>query len=290
MKLVSSSELGTYNTCTKQHELAYTRELEPVIMPLHIRRGEVGHRVLETYYERRVANDTHIEATAQALDLIIGHYLANADYSDFEYIDMLSDLQKLMTAYFKYYENDSFKIIGIESTYSTEITHGLHFGGILDLIVELTKGPNRGEIQIWDHKFVNNFKTDDDLKFDVQIPRYIKTLRANNINVRRAIFNQIRYRKMKDPKPEDLFRRSPLMMNSVSIDNVWKETEDTIREIDIIPNVVRRNIAFNTCKHCFFKDICMAELSGIPTDKMESIQYRKRLRPLQEWAIAEVEV
>jgi hypothetical protein len=262
----------------------YDLEIEPRQYPIHIRRGQVGHAMLEEYYTALMNGLSWLSAVANAKNVFL-KYLSAVAVDDHEYIQMLVDLKNLMMTYFEYYKSDRFRILAVEKTYMAPMYDDIYFGLILDLLIEKTTGSHRGEIEIWDHKFVNNFKSDDDLRLDGQQPKYIMTAQLNGLPVKRAIFNQIRYRKMKDPKPEDLFRRSPLISTQEAINTVWSEATDAAIEINDDKAPIRRTLSYSACKFCFFKRVCMAELAGEPVDTMLKTEYKKRHSPLKDWML-----
>lgn len=289
MFIVSNTQITAKNTCDRQHGYMYDEELEPVNYPLHIKRGIAGHKVLETYYRARQQGLDHNSAVQEAMATLIG-IIGQADPEDTENALMLGHLSWLLIEYFKFYENDPFKVLAVETTYSAELNGDLQFGIILDCVLEMTTGAFRGYVNIVDHKFVNNFLTPDDLRLNAQQPKYTKVARLNDLPIKDAIFNQIRYRKMKSPSPTDLFRRSPLLSNEVAIDTVWKEARETAVEIyeqnmGIASINHRRRQSYSSCKYCFFKDLCMAELNGQDTTIMRKAQYQKRSRPLKDWML-----
>jgi hypothetical protein len=292
MYIVSNTGITAKNTCDAQHGYMYTEELEPIIYPLHIRRGIAGHKVLETYYLARQQGLDHASAVQEAMATLIG-IIGQADPEDIDEQHMLGHLSWLLIEYFKFYEDDKFKVISVETAYSAPFNgiYQISFGMILDVVVEMTTGAFRGYYNIMDHKFVNNFLSPDDLRLNAQQPKYHKVAQLNGMPVKDAIFNQIRYRKMKYPSGTDLFRRSPLLSNSTAIGTVWKEAQQTAVDIyeeetgGRLPNRRRRQ-SYSNCKYCFFKDLCMAELNGQDTTVMRKAQYQKRSRPLKDWMLS----
>lgn len=289
-KIVSNTEITSKNTCDRQHDYMYNQELEPRVYSLHIRRGIAGHAVLESYYNCRKDNWNHEAAVDFAMDTLRG-IIKESDPDDLEHTKMLGQLSRLMTNYFDYYKNDTFKVLAVERIYTASMAEYITFGMYLDTLVEHTTGQFRGAVDLLDHKFVNNFKTPDELRLDAQQPKYVKVTRLNGINVRQAVFNQIRYRVMKDPKPEDLFRRSPLLSSKQAVETVWEEATATAEDIyrqdmGIDPINARRRQSYSACKYCFFKDLCMAELAGEDTTIMRQMQFQQRKRPLKDWMLS----
>lgn len=287
--IVSNTEITSKNTCHKQHDYMYNQELEPTQYSIAVRRGVAGHAVFETYYLSRQNNMSHRAAVDDAMDTLYS-IIGSSDPDDIEHTQMLAHLSWLMLKYFDYYSDDTFKVLAVENVFAAPIANDVNFGMYLDVLIERTTGEYRGSIDLLDHKFVNNFKTPQDLKLDAQQPKYIKVTRLNDINVRQAIFNQIRYRKMKDPSPTDLFRRSPLLSTKQAIETVWQEAGDTA--VDLYLEKInddfntRRTLSYSACKYCFFKDLCMAELAGEDTTIMRNTQFQKRKRPLKDWMLS----
>jgi hypothetical protein len=283
--IISNTRITAKNVCDKQHDYMYNQNLEPRKYSIPIQRGIAGHKVLETYYLARYAGESHDVAVNEAMNRLY-FIVAESDPDDIEHTQMLAHLSWLLTKYFECYKDDKFKVISVEGVYSAPLINDIYFGMILDVVIELTTGPFCGQYEIWDHKFVHNFMSVDDLRLNGQQPKYIKVARLNNLPIRQAIFNQIRYRKMKNPVPADLFRRSPLMSSDTAIEQVWRDTQ-TVGQIIMHDNSEPvRALNYSACKFCFFKDLCMTELAGEPTEIMRKVQYQKRISPMKDWMLS----
>lgn len=283
--IVSNTRITAKNTCDKQHDYMYNQEIEPRKYSIPIQRGLAGHKVLERYYLSRQIGESHNTATNFAMEALY-KIIAESDPDDIEHTQMLAHLSWLLIKYFENYEDDKFRVISVEKMYHAPLIDDIYFGMILDVVIELTTGAFRGQYEIWDHKFVHNFMTVDDLRLNGQQPKYIKVAKLNNLPVRQAVFNQIRYRKMKNPSPSDLFRRSPLMSSDKAIEQVWKDTQTVGQIIKHNNSEPVRVLNYSACKFCFFKDICMAELAGESTEIMRRVQYKKRDSPMKDWMLS----
>ena len=293
-KIISSTEITAKNTCDKLHDYMYNQNLEPAQYSLEIRRGYTGHKVLQAYYECLRDNWNHEAAVNYASDTL-GDIIRESDPEDTEHTQMLADLSRLLIKYFDYYRGDTkkYKILAVEKVFTTPISGETGFGMILDLLVERITGEFRGYVDIIDHKFTNNFKTNDDLRLDGQQPRYDITLRANGYPIKDCIFNQIRFRKIKDPTPDQLFRRSSLLSTSKAVQNIWNETRDTADKIHgeasgSYKKRTGRTLSYSACHRCFFRELCFAELAGQDTTAMRKIEFKQRQRPLQSWVLSNV--
>lgn len=288
--IISNTEITAKNTCDRLHGYMYLEELEPAEYSLHIRRGVVGHAILQAYYTARMEGSSHLYAIDVAMDTLYD-IIQKSDPDDFEHTKMISHLSKLLIKYFQRYEHDTYKILAVETMLTAPmIDEEIIFGLYADVLAEHTTGEFRGYVDIIDHKFVNNFKSPTELRTDAQQPKYKKTADLNGMPIRNAIFNQIRYRSMKDPSNDDLFRRSPLMLSKTGVDTVWQEAVETATDIsqEKITGVhnTRRRQTHGNCKYCFFVDLCMAELAGEDTTIMRQTQFQKRKRPLKDWMLS----
>lgn len=285
--IVSNTRITAANTCGRQHAYMYGDHLEPKQYSLSIRRGTAGHQVLQTYYIARMSGLDHKSAVSEAMDTIY-ETIRESDPDDYDNAKMLAHLTWLMIKYFEYYQADKFKILAVETLFTAPLINDIEFGMYLDVLIEHTTGEYRGYVDIWDHKFVNNFKSNDDLRLDGQQPKYMKVAKLNNLPIRNAIFNQIRYRSMKNPQYTDLFRRSPLLSSAQAIDTIWSETKQTAIDITEHNIPFRRVLNYSACKNCFFKDLCMTELAGEDTTLMRQSQYQARTSPLKDWMLSNV--
>jgi hypothetical protein len=288
--IISNTEITAKNTCDALHGYMYLQGLEPIKYSLSIRRGIAGHAILADYYKCRKDNWNHAAAVDYSTNTFY-EIVKNSDPDDTDHTVMLGQLAKLLKRYFRRYENDTYKILAVEELMTAPMVEGqIVFGLYLDVLAEITTGEFRGYVDIIDHKFVNNFKTPDELRLDPQQPKYKKTADLNGLPIRNAIFNQIRYRQMKDPSDDDLFRRSPLLSSKIAVDTVWKEATETAEDIKYENTRdrynTRRRQSYGNCKYCFFKDLCMAELAGQDTTIMRTAQYQKRNRPLKDWMLS----
>jgi len=288
--IISNTEITAKNTCDKLHDYMYLQNLEPRQYSLSIRRGVIGHAVLEVYYTCRKDGFNHYSAVESAMDKLY-KIIAESDPDDVEHTTMLGQLAKLLIRYFQYYEYDTYKILAVEKIMTAPMVDDeIVFGLYVDVLAEITTGEYRGYVDIIDHKFVMNFKSIDDLRLDPQQPKYHKTAQLNGLPIKNAIFNQIRFRQMKNPTDEDLFKRSPLLSSQTAIDTVWEEATQTAEDINYEKSrdrhITRRRQSYSACKNCFFKDICMTELAGQDTTIMRQAQYQIRNRPLKDWMLS----
>lgn len=104
--------------------------------------GDAFHLVLEGYYRSLQAGVKPHEATKAAWDVL--KPLRDAD----DYADMLTDLERVLTSYFEFAENDQWDVIAVEE----ELTYlglGFDYSARLDLVV---KNREDGMMYVVEHK------------------------------------------------------------------------------------------------------------------------------------------
>lgn len=280
---VSGSQIDTYNRCGKLHEYTYTMSLEPAIGFVNLARyrGNKGHESLAVYYQALLEGEPRDVARKLALDYLRSE-AKKVDQSIINYFDLIKvilGLIPMLERYFDHYVEEPFKIISVEREFSVDFDDTVEYLMITDLLVEWTKGEWRGEPVIIDHKFVHDFKSEGQLKMDGQQPKYVKAVRENGYRAKRAVFNQIRTRDIKNPRHQDLFRRSPLKQTLPEINAVWEEHKETALEIAYDPKKPRRIMQESICKYCVFKDLCHLELTGIDSSNFIQSNFVKRKSP-----------
>lgn len=279
--IISNTEVTSYNLCKRQHYYRFRRELEPRPQQLSfaLYRGLIGHLALEAYYLEMKAGlpvETCRKTALNVIDREISWVVANWP-EDFDRVQLLIKLKALIEAYSEFYRQEPFHIVAVEKVYTAPVDqiHDIRYGMKLDLLVEYIKGPFKGDLVIVDHKFVYNFKSQAELEMDGQIPKYIKTVRYNDLYVSKGIFNQLRHRNMKNPKPEDIFNRtSPIKPTETESLTIWEEQTETAIEIATKNIPPRRTLSPIVCRGCYFQPLCRAELVGQNVTNMIEISYQ----------------
>lgn len=284
-KTVSNTEVTAYNTCTRMHDYMYNQGIGPKRFSSAIYRGVIGHEALAAYYLEIKEGRPELALKA-AQDVVMKEMarVALETPEEFDTIKLLMDLKSLLEIYARVYAVETFRPLEIEKIYMASVNDEANYGMILDVLGEYISGPYKGDIVVVDHKFVYNFKSASDLDMDAQMPKYIKTVRANGYTVGKAMFNQLRYRQLKVPSPKDLFQRSSYKPLPGEMDTVWAEQLEAVEEIMNAPRAIRRTQSPFICKSCFYQPLCKAELSGADTTHMRVSMYEKRSRPLKNIA------
>lgn len=287
---ISNSEVSTWLVCQRQYYYQFDLSLEPVYFSEALSRGLLGHEVLAVYYKALKDGVPHDDAVFKARQFLMT-YMGGTTYD----LSIVLEVDTILQAYWAYRQGDpNWRILHVEEQFTTFLSNEFEFSMRLDLLVQdLTTG----EIILVDHKFVYDFWTQDDLMLNPQLPKYIGSLRANNIKVDRAILNQLRYRKLKEPTPERLFVHESYTPTNAKVVNVIRDQITKSQEIIAwreLPLEVRAKKATRilnkiVCKSCPVKTLCTAELDGAPIDYLIKSDYKSRSYGYNEPSTASLE-
>lgn len=282
--IISGTQITTYNSCTLAHHYMYDLGLGPVELSMPLYRGQLGHSALETYYSLRAEGFSSTEAGEGAYMIIEGEMgrIGEEEPWNDKKIKEASQIGLRIREYPKVYEDEPFKVIAIEKEYRAPMAPSIQFGFIVDLLVEMQRGPRKGQTGVIDHKFSYNWKTPAELTLDAQLPKYRKALQLNGFPVEWIMFNQIRTREMKYAHPRDMFKRAFHMATDKASEVIWAEQKETALDIQRNVTIPRRSLAPMVCKSCFFKEPCMMSMNGQDTTKVLLMDFEKRTRPLKE--------
>jgi hypothetical protein len=277
--IISNTQIATKNLCDKAHDLRFIKNLEPKRLPPAIYRGVLGHSALEQYY-LLLRDGKPVEECRDGALAVLDREIARISREtpeEFEQISLILGLRKLIEAYAEVYRIEPFKVLEVEKEYHAPVSPSIDYGLRLDLLVEMTSGEYRGDLVVVDHKIVYNFKTALDIQMDAQLPKYIKALRENGLVVTKGIFNQIRYRSLKNPSPVDLYRRDWLKSNKAEIEQIWSEQERVANQIVLDTEskaMPIRTLSLLVCRSCMFQGPCKAELNGDDVTQMLEANYQ----------------
>lgn len=274
--LISNSEVKSYLDCERKHFYSFRKGLKPTTYSKALTRGIVGHEALEAYYKAK--KDGHDLAFCMtAMEIVLNE--AGRKYP--EYSAELTQLSAVLGRYVSQYWDEPWKILEVESPHSMLLGNSIEYGLRLDLLVEVTAGTDKGQIVIVDHKFVYDFFTDRELEMNAQQVKYIATLRKNGIPVRKAILNQIRYRQLKAPKANMLFRRSSIYAKDKEAQRFIDEFAKVAVDLNYLyglteeehKDATKMHIDKQTCGKCAYQPLCKLYLEGIDETRTERMLY-----------------
>lgn len=267
MMRISNSEVNTYLECKRKHYYSYVLGLKSVNAGFALNHGNIGHDVWAFYYKTwSETNKDNAEdvAVARLLELSI-------EYKKKEYVKGTKAINMVMRRfdeYTKFYAKERFKVLGVEETFVVKIPGGNDFAFTVDLLIEYTSGPYKGEVVPLDFKWCWNFWTDWEKKMHPQFPKYIWGLQQLGFPSKMGMLDQIRYRP--DAKPDKIFERYPIIPSQAMIDKVMEEHFETAAEVQealTMPvayygTIARRTMDKDKCGYCAFTSPCYEELNG----------------------------
>jgi len=274
--IISNSEVSTFLSCERKHYYGHGLGLAPKKLSDSLSRGIIGHEALAEYYE----NDCNPDKMFRVVDT---HAVQGTGD-----LDMLTGLRTLLAFYVEHYaEEDAklFDILEVEKAYYMDLGDEYSYGMRLDLLVQMKAGPYMGEKIIIDHKFLYNFMTADELSLNVQLPKYIGTLRNSGHDVKRGMLNQLRWRvtKANEHVAAERFRRDIVTPSAPLIRNIMKEqviASEKIADrkamgVEQYGATALRSINSMTCKNCSFSNLCSTELNGEDASVMIQTEFEQ---------------
>jgi len=274
---ISNSEVSTWLTC----QMRYFFEFDLAIQPLHytetLSRGILGHEVLAVYYKALQGGHSHSDAVDTARSHLMRYMGAGNTYD----LPVVLDVDRILSGYWPIAADLPWRVLHVEEQFDAWLTNEFQFSMRLDLLIQ---DMSDGKIKVVDHKFVYDFWSGDDLRLNPQLPKYIGTLRANNVKVDEAILNQLRYRKIKEPRIDQLFQQTPYTPPNARIVNTMRQqiiASQKIVEWRELPIELREKRALRVlnkqvCRSCPVKNLCMESLDGNSIDYLLAGEYKKR--------------
>lgn len=292
MRRISNSEVATWLTCKRKYYYEFDLNLEPKVSSGALGKGTLLHEGLALYYASLKEWDEGAgtpgdpagvtrrhESAVNRARTMLQNFLASGNGYDFETV---MEVDRLLQGYWNFYQGDpNWEILEVEKGYDLAMTEDYEYSLRLDLLV---RERNTGAIVLVDHKTAYDFWTEDDLDLNPQFPKYIGSLRANGVNVDKAVLNQIRTRSIKAPTLDQLFRRTVCKPNLAKIGNAMRE--QVISSMDImkhrnLPLEVKdqnsvRILSKQVCKFCNVKSLCLAEYDGGDITVAKETDFRQR--------------
>lgn len=276
--LVSHSEVETYNSCPRKHLYAFGYNLERKGTSDALYRGTTGHSILRRYYNALRDGASRDDAISAGMSVLADEFGKNSGSAN---VEVIKDLQRLMPQYFEYYKADyeQYEVMAIEEENRLTLSDDLIYPYKPDMMVRDRK---TGDVEIWDHKFVYNFYTLDEIGLLGQLPKYIGAARAQGIYVTRGRYNMVRYRPLKQPLYEDIYRREVVKASGPRIQRTFLEQIKQAEKIAELKSQgleqwaedAIRVLSKGVCGYCSFKMLCTAELNGSDTTLMQQVEFQ----------------
>ncbi len=256
--LISHSEVESLSQCERKWSYAHNDHLQPKALSMGLSRGNAGHKCLEVWAENLIKGDD--SETALMKGLVAAAGMPNAAQGLSLATEWVRDIFPTL----------GWKIIATENQYRVQLTETLVYPFKFDLLVEIN-----GELVLVDHKFLYDFYTQQMINIFPQMPKYIFGLRSHGLDVKYAIYNMFRTRKVNDVA--DRFSQRITKPNEFRIQESMKEQLIGMKMIERIRKdpdwfPVRTANKMN-CGNCSFADICEMDARGESTKLLKSAFY-----------------
>ena len=277
---ISNSEVGTWLSCRRKYYYRFDLLLEPKKLSHSLQRGILFHLAMESfniaYMEDR--NKNFNDAAFKGASLIQAQFLNYETYDS----EIAVDCLRIYNIYMQILEQriDEWEILEAEQQHDLPINESYSMPIKLDLLV---RERSTGEIALVDYKTCYDFWSDDQIALSAQASKYIGALRNDGIRVDKLFLEQIRYRKIKDPTMDQLFRRTTVKPGSAKIRNVMADhitASNSIIQYRALPDAQRNQLATRVlnpmvCKGCEVRDLCKSELDGGDIGYAIQVGYKK---------------
>lgn len=285
-RIVSNSEVSSWNDCQRKHFFSFILNLEPKRRSRALNIGIIGHEILAHFYKAVMEGKTKQESYQAAMKLLTP-YMMEAESND--EIDSIAVLQGLISRYVEIdYLAENTEILAVEKDFYLPVNESFWYGMRLDLLVRVLSGRSAGNIFLVDHKFTYDFYSFDDLKLNPQTPKYIGVLRNAGIPVEDGYLNQFRTRfpahLIRGKEDSDLFSMAPTNVKPARIRNAFKQQliaserimarralPFELQEMEAIP-VMNRMV----CRNCPFKLPCEMMEESVDYKGILEAKYQER--------------
>lgn len=252
-RLISHSEVDTYNQCEYKHYYAHTLKLESKSHSANLALGNTGHHFMQTFLTAIKEGAETPEAQTKATMDTIGMDRANKAIE----LGMLW-IQDI-------WPNLDWKIIAVEHELRVTISETLVYPLKADVVVE-----TEGKIAVVDHKFLYDPYPRSVIEILNQLPKYMAGFRNHGIPVDFAIYNMFRTRETK----KDVLTVVPTYPSNNRVVQSMREQIEGMERIERGIKFPLRTATKVNCANCQFADLCTADLNGEDTSLMKEIYFQ----------------
>lgn len=288
-RTISNTEVENHNRCEYVHYYANGLNLTQRKLPNPLAIGIAGHEVLAHYYEMLRAGADQTSRGMECMELF--GEIVERDKLDFE---VETPLQRALYPFFKAktLPHDNWEILEIERTYQVTDVPGAvnnYFGFTIDLLI---REKSTGKVVLVDHKFVNDFWTLAKAQFAAQPRKYKWGLNRLGIPVETTYIHQLRYRDLKNAKPEDRVKVLPVPTTEEEDLEFMRNHQLTANEIARLwelgdlqkwKSQIRRQTNYASCKGCMFADPCATQYKRKSAKSLLTAEYKPNTRYSEQY-------
>lgn len=288
--IISHSEVESYLSCQMKHFYAFGDStfgeyagLEPKSFSDALFRGITGHEALQEFYKSLLEGDSYeraCEIVTETLNVIAfrPQVMTNASH-----LNIVTDLKvRILPRYLqgagKEKYNAGWRPAYVEHTFRLEMDFD-NGRFIYPFRPDVIMRDPAGNLWVWDHKFVYNFYTPDQINLLPQIPKYVGALRACGVAIKGGFYNQLRWREVKDFDKHVL--QTPFTPSDARVTNAFRQQYKVMVDIAhrkglgeaVWKDESTRVLSTMVCKSCSFKYLCTTELNGEDSTLMRRVEF-----------------
>jgi hypothetical protein len=274
---VSQSEVDTFLKCDRAHYYGYGLKVQLRTQSDPLTRGTIGHQALEIYFCVLMEGFSVEDAKTAVTNFMVKQFTEHPEHSV-----LLNEIIQTLSYFYQADPFAGWKVIAVEQEYVLPITTELSFPFIVDLVIQ----DLYGYIWIIDHKWVFDFISDDDAALMPQLVKYMGAMRALGYRVDKIGFNQLRHRNQKVMNTDTKHRITEVIYTETGMKQMFVEqqiTADKIQQIKKMPLAewsakAMRSAGKYTCKNCFWRTLCIAELNDQSPQLVLDSEYMAKTR------------
>jgi hypothetical protein len=290
--VISHSEVESYLSCQRKHFYAFGDStfgdqagLEPTSFSDSLFRGIIGHEVLSVFYSRIKEGDSVESAGERSFETLRAIGARPDVLTHPSHLKIVIDLAGRILP--RFYANEAVQALNqgwfpvhVEETFRLRFEIG-DKTYVYPFRPDVIMRDAAGNLWVWDHKFVYNFYTDDQIKLLPQIPKYVGALRAcTDLYIKGGFYNQLRWREVKDLNAH--VRHDKFVPSDTRIKNAFRQQYRVMGKIAALKSQATAEWEENVdavlstmvCKSCSFKHLCAADLDGQDTKLMKLTEFR----------------
>ena len=279
MSTVSHSEVEQYLRCERAHYYAYGKEITSIFPGVALRRGKMGHEILEHFHKALLKGQSYEDAFKVAWNFAT-ELLIHDDNAE-----LLNTVLPTMKWYMKeWFPKSGFTVLAVEAEFKLPVSDDLTMPFVTDLLVR----DRWGKIILLDMKFVYDFYSEKAFSIMPQLPKYAGGLRALGYPVDSVGYMMFRYRNnAKAASVADRFQYEVIQTTDSRVSRTFTEqvvASERILELKKKPleeweASSLRCMNSKICDSCQFYHLCMTDLSDPEQSEIvEQAYYEKRQR------------
>lgn len=283
MTIISNSDIETAQKCERM--FYYSRMyggggIRPKQLPVALKRGSFGHKMMEKGFES-IVEGGGLEEACLAAGVILEELMKSGDPDT---PDMMK-VYRHVCAFFDYALSDkcAWRPVAIEERGMWNLTTNLPmtkeeamlaeedriFGYTPDLIVEFVSGLFKGQHAVLDYKFLGQYMKENAITMSQQIPKYCiyRNKTHTDFKIRRGAFIQLNTSAAVGDSGHKLFLIKWVEPTAEEFKQIEEENEILVhRTAELYEDKDRRflrTVNKDVCNWCFFaNDICPMERNG----------------------------